>query len=428
MEIRTVLKTDLTKPVKVQNLNGNFFSQDNQANAIYVEVTDNGEPVTLTGGITGYVVRGDGYTVVINGTTEDGKAKVVLNKGCYRVTGAISVVVKAGTTTIGACHGYVYRSSTDSIVDPEHLIPSLNDLLAQIDNCRQATTAANTAAQSANQATTAANNAAQSANEAADSIDGLTTHAQNGQTSGAVVSEVSGHKHIEFTFPTVIPDIEVDVTTLNPGESATVNINKQSPYSQEHPKITFGIPRGETGTITNASGMSIPISESDSTKIKTYIDTAIQSEQTARGLVEQRVGTLEQNALTVDAVIDALYPIGSTYISMNSTMPTALTTGRAWTPITGDYVLRTITSGTGGTLSNAGNTGSTTLTVDQVPPHTHELNYGTGSAANGTGGAYNLYLQGGSSETTKARGGGHGHTHTAGMPKNVAIYMWKRTA
>ena len=264
MEIRTVLKTDLTKPVRVQNLNGNFFSQDNMANAIYVEVTDNGEPVTLSGGITGYVVRGDGYTVVINGTVEDGKAKVVLNEGCYRVTGAISVVVKAGTTTIGACHGYVYRSSTDSIVDPEHLIPSLNDLLAQIDNCRQATTAANTAAQSARQNATAAGK-----------IDNLTVVAQNAQTASATVSEVDGHKHIAFGLPTVIPDIEVGVTTLNPGENATVDINKQSPYSQEHPKIIFGIPRGETGTITNASGMSIPISDSDSTKIKNYIDNGL---------------------------------------------------------------------------------------------------------------------------------------------------------
>lgn len=131
---------------------------------------------------------------------------------------------------------------------------------------------------------------------------------------------------------------------------------------------------------------------------------------------------------SVDSVIDALYPIGSTYISMNDTMPAALTTGRTWEAITGGYVLKTVTTGAGGAYANAGNTGSTTLTVDQIPSHTHELNYGTGSAANGTGGAYSLYIQGGSTETTKSRGGGQGHTHTAGMPKNVAVYMWKRTA
>lgn len=266
MEIRTVLKTDLTKPVKVQNLNGNFFSQDNQANAIYVEVTDNGEPVTLSGGITGYVVRGDGYTVVINGTVEDGKAKVVLNEGCYRVTGAISVVVKAGTTTIGACHGYVYRSSTDSIVDPEHLIPSLNDLLAQIDNCRQATEAANTAAQGANQAKTAANNAAQA-------LQGLTTTTTTGTTTGADVShdETDGHYNIDFTFPVVIPTFGTPVT-LNPGQSVQLDVNTEYPNSPLAPKLTFMIPRGDTGTITNAFGTNIQISESDSTTIKAYID------------------------------------------------------------------------------------------------------------------------------------------------------------
>lgn len=270
MEIRTVLKTDLTKPVKVQNLNGNFFSQDNMANAIYVEVTDNGEPVTLSGGITGYVVRGDGYTVVINGTIEDGKAKVVLNEGCYRVTGAISVVVKAGTTTIGACHGYVYRSSTDSIVDPEHLIPSLNDLLDQIDNCRQATEAANTAAEGANQAKTAANNAAQA-------LEGLTTTTTTGTTTGADVShdETDGHYNIDFTFPVVIPTFGTPVT-LNPGQSVQLDVNTEYPNSPLAPKLTFMIPRGDTGTITNAFGTNIQISESDSTMIKAYID-AIQT-------------------------------------------------------------------------------------------------------------------------------------------------------
>ena len=132
--------------------------------------------------------------------------------------------------------------------------------------------------------------------------------------------------------------------------------------------------------------------------------------------------------VSMDDVIDALYPVGSTYISMNNTMPAALTTGRTWEAITGGYVLKTIASGTAGEYSAAGNTGSTTLTINQIPAHTHELNYGTGSAANGTGGAYSLYIQGGSSESTQSRGGGQGHTHTAGMPKNVSIYMWKRTA
>ena len=259
MEIRTVLKSDLTKPVKVKNLDGNLFSQDNGANVIYVEVTDNGEPVTLTGGIQGYVVRGDGYTVTVTGSVENGKAKVVLNEACYRVLGAISIVVKAGTTTIGACQGYVYRSSTDSIVDPENIVPSLSELLAQIDNCRQATEDAN--------------DAADAANEAAESLEGLTTTTTTGSTTGAVVSKDSqdGHYNIGFTFPVVLPTFGTPVT-LSPGSDVALEVDTDPPNSQLAPKLTFKIPRGDSGTITNASGMTIPISENDTTKIKTYID------------------------------------------------------------------------------------------------------------------------------------------------------------
>ena len=31
-------------------------------------------------------------------------------------------------------------------------------------------------------------------------------------------------------------------------------------------------------------------------------------------------------------------------------------------------------------------------------------------------------------DATQAAGGGQGHTHTAGMPANISVYMWKRTA
>ena len=397
MQFKTVLQTDLTKPVRVKNLEGNFFSYDVEANAIYVRVTNGGEPVTITDNVVGYVVRGDGYTETVAGTVEDGMAKVVLNSNSYQVTGAISVVVKAGTTTIGAVHGYVYRSRTDQIIDPGHLIPSLDELLQHVADCINATDAANTAKN-------AANTAAQAANTAASAIQNLSTTAVTGASVGAVVNTVSGHKNIDFTLPVVLPTFAV--ATGDAGTDVDLDIDTDAPNSQLAPKLTLTIPRGDPGTIANASGTSIPISPTDSTNIKAYIDAAT----------------------AISTVIDALYPVGSTYISMNDTMPTALTTGRTWEAITGGYVLKTVTTGTGGTLTNAGTTGSTTLTVDQIPSHTHELNYGTGSAANGTGGAYNLYLQGGSSETTKARGGGQGHTHTAGMPKNVAVYMWKRTA
>lgn len=132
---------------------------------------------------------------------------------------------------------------------------------------------------------------------------------------------------------------------------------------------------------------------------------------------------------TAQDIIDLIYPVGSVYISFNSSMPNSLKTGRTWDAVTGNYVLKTVTSGTGGTLTAAGNTGSTTLTTDQIPSHTHQYgdywNVAAGSDKKAV--AYNTATDNTGGRTV-ARGGGNSHNHTAGMPANVAVYMWKRTA
>ena len=131
----------------------------------------------------------------------------------------------------------------------------------------------------------------------------------------------------------------------------------------------------------------------------------------------------------LNSLVDMIYPVGSIYMSFNSTMPAYLTAGKTWTAITAGYVLKTVTSGTGGDLTAAGKTGGTTLTVDQIPSHTHVYgdywNLSAGSDKKAV--AWNSITtnQGGK---TIATGGGGSHNHTAGMPANVAIYMWQRTA
>lgn len=133
----TWLKNDLKKPVSVKQLSGNLFSADNGGNLIGVEVTDDGSPASLSGGVYGYVIRADGATVVVQGSLSSNKASITLPTSCYAVVGQISIVIKVGTTTVGACVGYVYRTTTDTIVDPGHVIPSLEELVAQIATMQQ---------------------------------------------------------------------------------------------------------------------------------------------------------------------------------------------------------------------------------------------------------------------------------------------------
>ena len=120
------------------------------------------------------------------------------------------------------------------------------------------------------------------------------------------------------------------------------------------------------------------------------------------------------------------------YISFNSSLPTALVNIGTWTRLAGGYVLKTINSGTGGTTSSAGNTCSTTLSINQIPSHSHSLTTGAikaESALQIQAAGSNWYKIGTTAvDATQAAGGGQGHTHTAGMPANISVYMWKRTA
>lgn len=265
MMFETWLKSDLKKPVKVIPLSGNLFTADNQANKIGVEILDEGQPATLSGSVIGYIIRADGDTVVVTGTLSGNKASIVLSSPCYAIVGHISIVVKVGATTVGACTSYVYRSTTDTVVDPEHIIPSIDELLAQINNCINATTSANTAAENANQKATAANSAASAANTAANNANQKATAANNAATAA---NEAAGNANQKAsaannaaesanqkataaneaasaanTAATKIDNMTVAASALPAGSAPTAGISEVS----GHKHIAFGIPKGEKG-------------------------------------------------------------------------------------------------------------------------------------------------------------------------------------
>lgn len=140
--IETWLKQDLMELVKVTPLKGNIFNKDNQGNLIGVRVYKNGTPEPLSGTVSGFVVKANGVTEIVPSSMcglqngEEGVrncAFVKLPLQCYDITGQISIVIKLTTgtvtTTLGACVGYVYLSTTDNeVVPPGTHIPSLAEL------------------------------------------------------------------------------------------------------------------------------------------------------------------------------------------------------------------------------------------------------------------------------------------------------------
>lgn len=135
--IETFFEQDVKKAVKVQYLDGNVFSQDNSGNKIGVRLFDNGEPQDVSGTISANVIRSDGVTVAVSGSSSNNAAWVILPQSAYAVPGVISIVIKltsgSSITTICAIVANVYASSTDSVVDPGTIIPSVETLIAAIN-------------------------------------------------------------------------------------------------------------------------------------------------------------------------------------------------------------------------------------------------------------------------------------------------------
>lgn len=137
--------------LKIELENGNLHRDflrhtigegDALANRFGVKVFRNGEPVQLSGTCNGYFIRADGETVpVTNGVINGNVAYVTLTEECYAVKGIFSLAIKIAsggeTVTMRIVDGMVSRTSTDAIVDPGTMLPSIEDLIAAIENAAE---------------------------------------------------------------------------------------------------------------------------------------------------------------------------------------------------------------------------------------------------------------------------------------------------
>ena len=274
-------RIDVDVETQITPLKSLYASGDKNAHTFELSLYRGAEEIDLSGAnALGYFIRADGHTISIKGETNGNIVTLTLSEGCYYVVGDFHFVIKVSIGEIRKAVfygvGYVTRSATDAIVDEENVIPSLDELLAQIaatesaaKSANQAASAANSAATSAAQAASAAGTNASAANSAANSataaasaasaaatkIDDMTITA-TGLVAGAAptvdLTEVDGHYNIALGLPKgdkgdpgATPQITVQVKTGEPGTAASV---KQT-GTAEAPVIELTIPRGDTGNI-----------------------------------------------------------------------------------------------------------------------------------------------------------------------------------
>lgn len=122
--------------------------------------------------------------------------------------------------------------------------------------------------------------------------------------------------------------------------------------------------------------------------------------------------------------INLVYPVGSIYISANSTNPGTLFGTGTWERVKDRFLLA---AGDDYTAGDTGGEAEHTLTVAEMPSHRHTTNsyahYYTDS------GSYSINSSGGRTGidqlTTTYAGGGEAHNN---MPPYLAVYVWKRIA
>lgn len=162
------------------------------------------------------------------------------------------------------------------------------------------------------------------------------------------------------------------------------------------------------------TGANLPMSSSDNTSIR------------------DKIITMQNETGTIATIINAIYPVGSVYISTAGTNPAVLFNVGVWQQIEDRFLLAA------GDVYTAGTTGgeaNVQLTIAQMPAHSHEMTNG-GSAAcvyTTTGVAYSDGFGGGGLWTNSNKatgkpdvtGGSEAHNN---MPPYLVVYMWRRVS
>lgn len=133
------------------------------------------------------------------------------------------------------------------------------------------------------------------------------------------------------------------------------------------------------------------------------------------------------DAVNKQSLLSLIYPVGSIYMSVNNVSP-QIFLGGTWVSISERFLLAA------GSIYPAGSTGGEathTLTINEMPTHTHNIKLGNDTSESTYRVARYIDVKSawwsgtGNDKMTEEVGGGAAHNN---MPPYLAVYMWKRTA
>lgn len=122
---------------------------DNRGNRFGLRVLLDGEVQDIsTCTVTGFFIRSDGVTLVLEGEVEDGAAIVELPPAAYAKEGNFSLAIKVSrgnvtTDTMRIVDGTVVNTTTAKVKDPGNILPDLSELAEELSKIEQAITILN---------------------------------------------------------------------------------------------------------------------------------------------------------------------------------------------------------------------------------------------------------------------------------------------
>lgn len=160
-------QVELDEPLFMQSIGTLLVEGDHAANRITVQMMDNGTAADLTNCTgAGYFRRADGDMVILKPEVSGNQLSVLLPQVCYAMPGQFQFLLRLEDSATGMIrtvlllNGRVQMQGDGSLIDPGERIPSLEELLTQIETIEKAVTDANTASVSATEAAEHANSVA----------------------------------------------------------------------------------------------------------------------------------------------------------------------------------------------------------------------------------------------------------------------------
>jgi len=314
--------------------------------------------------------------------------------------------------------------------------------------------AAEAATSAASEAAASAVAAAASATEAENAADGVVTELQGYADSASASATAAGES-------AAAADASADAAAASAEEAAEAVLGVVKATQEEAEAATNDIkyvtPLQVKNEVQYAGAVSIPVGNISGAEATANKDTdgTLAANSDTKYPSQKAVKTYADTKTTLNAV----YPVGSIYISTVSTNPGTLFGVGTWTAYGEGRVL--VGKASSGTFSTAGATmgeETHTLTESEMPSHTH----GLGTLAVNSAGSHThtlnrwtsnnspsgTYMLSGSETTGDFNGtthstnssGAHSHTlsgslSTAGsgsahnnIQPSIVVYMWQRTA